>query len=114
MKAFVATARQAAAHLRDALDSVAAADVRVALTHYAPVVDTLLGERPEIHPFLGSYFLGQAIDGAGADLAVHGHAHRGREHGRTPGGVEVRNVAMPVIRAAYRVYRVTAGQLATR
>jgi hypothetical protein len=58
--------------------------------------------------------LGQAIDGAGADLAVHGHAHRGREQGRTPGGVEVRNVAMPVIRAAYRVYRVTAGQLATR
>jgi hypothetical protein len=35
---------------------------------------------------------------------VHGHAHRGREHGVTPGGVNVRNVAQTVIRQAYAVY----------
>ena len=38
------------------------------------------------------------------DLAVHGHAHSGIEHGTTPGGIPVRNVALPVIGCAYRVY----------
>ena len=45
-----------------------------------------------------------AIDAAGADLVVHGHAHAGSEKGATPGGVVVRNVAQPVIHSAYRVY----------
>ena len=39
------------------------------------------------------------VDTAGADLAIHGHAHGGSEKGTTPGGVHVRNVAQPVIRA---------------
>jgi hypothetical protein len=64
----------------------------------------LQGERLEIYPFLGSYFLAEAIDRGGADLALHGHAHGGNEKGLTPGGVHVRNVAIPVINAAYRVY----------
>ena len=50
--------------------------------------------------------LAEAIDASGADLVVHGHAHRGSERGLTRGGVRVRNVAQPVIRAAYRVYEV--------
>jgi hypothetical protein len=62
----------------------------------------------EIYPFLGAYQLGEAIDsvrgGSGADFAIHGHAHFGSEHGCTPGGVQVRNVAQPVIRAPYAVY----------
>ena len=104
MKAFVRHSRSAATRLRDALTEVQDADARVALMHYAPVPDTLEGERPEIHPFLGSYHLAEAVDDAGADLALHGHAHGGTERGTTPGGVPVRNVAQPVIRAAYRVY----------
>jgi Icc-related predicted phosphoesterase len=104
MKAFVRHSRTAAARLRDALVAVHDAETRVALMHYAPVADTLEGERPEIHPFLGSYHLAEAVDGAGADLALHGHAHGGVERGTTPGGVPVRNVAQPVIKAAYRVY----------
>jgi Icc-related predicted phosphoesterase len=79
-------------------------DVRVALTHYAPVPDTLAGEPPEIYPFLGSYQLGQAIDSADTAVAFHGHAHHGTERGRTPGGVLVRNVAHPVIKQAYSVF----------
>ena len=79
-------------------------DVTVALTHYAPVDDTLAGEPPEIWAFLGNYLLGEVIDDAGADLAVHGHAHAGTEKGITDGGVRVRNVAQPVIRAPYAVY----------
>ena len=103
MRAFVGHARDAGHRLKGALDSLDT-DLRIALTHYAPVEDTLQGERPEIWPFLGSYFLAEAIDEAGADLAVHGHAHGGTEKGMTPGGVHVRNVAQAVIRCAYRVY----------
>jgi len=82
-------------------------DVRVALTHYSPVKDTLVGEHLEIYPFLGSYLLAQAIDSAPTALAVHGHAHAGTERGRTPGGVRVRNVAHPVIKQAYAVYQLS-------
>lgn len=79
-------------------------DHRIALTHYAPVAETLHGEPPEIYAFLGSYLLAEAIDTAGAALALHGHAHYGSEQGTTPGGVRVRNVARPVLRAPYAVY----------
>jgi Icc-related predicted phosphoesterase len=82
--------------------------LRIALLHFSPVADTLEGEPREIYPFLGSYLLADALDAAGCDLAVHGHAHRGAELGMTPGGVPVRNVAQQVIREAYRVYRVEA------
>jgi len=77
---------------------------KVALMHYAPVKDTVQGERPEIFPFMGSYFLAEAVDAAGADLVVHGHAHHGTEKGVTPGGVHVRNVAQPLLRYSYAVY----------
>ncbi len=106
MKAYVRHAQEAADRLREALEGLARAGVehRVALTHYAPAEGTLQGERLEIYPFLGSYLLGEAVDRAGADLAIHGHAHGGTEKGFTPGGIPVRNVAQPVISRAYNVY----------
>ena len=103
MKAFVRHTRDLSDALGRALASLDT-DTRVALTHFAPVKDTLGAERLEIYPFLGSYLLGEAIDRAGADLAVHGHAHNGSEKGVTPGGVPVRNVALPVLKSAYAVY----------
>lgn len=126
MKEFVRHSRRLADGLARALAALDS-DVRVALTHYSPVPDTLAGEPPEIYPFLGSYFLAEAVDGlagaggvlggagdglagaggaarAAADLAIHGHAHAGQERGVTPGGVPVRNVALPVIRRAYAMY----------
>jgi Icc-related predicted phosphoesterase len=102
-----------ARHGREAADGLAAAlrdvecDLLVALMHYSPVPETLVGEPPEIYPFLGSYLLAQAVDAAPTALAVHGHAHAGTERGVTPGGVKVRNVAHPVIRQAYSVYELT-------
>jgi Icc-related predicted phosphoesterase len=105
MKAFVRLTKELAAGLQEALEVVRTADYRVALMHYAPVKETLEGEPPEIWAFLGSYLLGEAADRAGADLILHGHAHRGREVGITPGGIQVRNVAQPVIQRAYRLYR---------
>ena len=111
MKAFVRHAQEAADRLREALEDLARAGVehRVALMHYAPTHETLRGERPEIYPFLGSYLLGEAVDRAGADVAVDGHAHGGTEKGFTPGGILVRNVAQPVINQAYNVYCLDCG-----
>ena len=103
MKAFIHHSEDIAERLRTALLGLTA-DVRIALTHYSPSADTLRGEPPEIFPFLGSYLLAEAIDDSSVDLAVHGHAHYGTEAGTTAGGVRVRNVAQPVIQAAYRVY----------
>lgn len=110
MKEFVRYTRRCADGLRTALERLDEqdCDVRIALTHFSPVPDTLAGEPPEIYPFLGSYLLAEAIDTAGADLAVHGHAHAGTEHGMTSGGVRVRNVAQPVIGRAFHVYHLQA------
>ena len=104
MKRFVGRTRHLSERLQGALEALDAS-LRIVLLHYAPIPDTLSGERLEIYPFLGSHFLGGAIDRAGADLVLHGHAHLGSEEGKTPGGVTVRNVAQPVIRAPYRVFR---------
>ena len=83
----------------------------VVLLHYAPVVDTVIGEPPEIHAFLGSSRLAETIDRYdNVSLVVHGHAHRGAAEGRTNKGVPVYNVALPVLRslggAPYRVFEV--------
>lgn len=103
MKAFIGHARDSADRLASALTGLGC-ELRIALTHYAPVAGTLVGEPPQLYPLLGSDLLARAIDRAGAALAVHGHAHHGSEHGVTTAGVPVRNVAYPVIRAPYRVY----------
>ena len=67
MKAFIRHTKERAEALEGALASLET-DVRIALLHYAPVRDTLLGEPPEIFPFLGSYLLAEAVDRSGADL----------------------------------------------
>jgi len=104
MKAFIRHTAELADRLEERLRGLHDVDLRVALLHYSPVKDTLAGERLEIFPFLGSYLLAEAVDRAGADLVLHGHAHAGVEKGVTPGGVHVRNVAQPVIKHAYNVY----------
>lgn len=113
-KAFIRHTKSVAASLEEALRSVVGVDLRVALLHYAPVEGTLVGERLEIYPFLGSYLLAEAIDSAGADLVLHGHAHLGTEAGETPGGIPVRNVAQHVIKRAYNVYEFSKGEDAVR
>lgn len=103
MKAFMLHSKTVANELYQLLSGLDT-DLRIALLHYSPIEETLVGERLEIYPFLGSYLLAEAVDRAGADLVLHGHAHRGREKGMTPGGVHVRNVAEHVIRKAYAVF----------
>ena len=103
MKSFIRHSQAVAAALGSALGKLRT-DVRLVIMHYAPIKETLRGEPPEIYPFLGTYLLAEAVDRAGADLIVHGHAHRGVEKGMTPGGIQVRNVAQPVIGRPYNVY----------
>ena len=106
MKAFVRHSKEYADRLQAHLASLGRADVRLALVHYSPIAATLAGEKPEIFPFLGTYYLEDAIDEGGADAAFHGHAHAGAEMGQTRGGVPVYNVAHPVIKATYRIVEV--------
>lgn len=101
LKAFVRASVAEAEALRNALRGLDA-PVKVAVTHYAPVAETIAGEPVPIHPFLGTTRLASAIDEGGAVLAVHGHAHHGSLLGKTPGGVPVWNVSLPVLRAAGR------------
>ena len=107
MKAFVGHTKALAGRLERALGGLRT-DRRIVLLHYSPVAETLAGEPREIHAFLGSYLLAEAVDRVGADLVLHGHAHRGSRDGITPGGVPVRNVAAPVIGRAYEVFRFDA------
>jgi Icc-related predicted phosphoesterase len=84
---------------------------RVGVLHYAPVSATVEGEPPQIYPFLGTSHLARALDEGGATVAFHGHAHSGSLRGRTPGGVPVLNVAVPVLQQAgfgqpYHVFEV--------
>jgi Icc-related predicted phosphoesterase len=99
LKAFVSESVIEAEGLRAALRGLDA-ERKVALLHYSPTRDTILGEPAEIHPFLGTTRLSQAVDEGGAVVAIHGHAHRGSLYGKTDGGVPVWNVSLPVLRAA--------------
>jgi Icc-related predicted phosphoesterase len=102
-KAFIRHTKVQAEELRNGLLAMDT-DCKVVLMHYSPSPDTLMGEKKEIYPFLGSYLLGEAIDAAGANVVFHGHAHKGVESGQTLGGIPVRNVAQPVIRHAFNIY----------
>jgi Icc-related predicted phosphoesterase len=104
MKRFVAHTHSMAQRLDECLRELKGADLTVLLLHYSPIRDTLAGEPREIFPFLGSYLFAELADRHRVDLVLHGHAHRGTERGRTPGGIPVRNVAQAVIRQAYAVY----------
>jgi Icc-related predicted phosphoesterase len=82
--------------LRDGLAAIAAAPVRIALLHYAPIPETLAGEPPGIFTMLGSDRLAAPIIEHEPDIVLHGHAHHGTFEGRA-GGVPVFNVSLPVI-----------------
>jgi Icc-related predicted phosphoesterase len=97
IKTFVAEAQEEARILENALRSLRT-DRAVAVLHYAPIAETVVGEPPEIYPFLGCSRLADAIDRFdNVKAVVHGHAHRGAYSGRTPRGVPVFNCAKFVV-----------------
>ena len=109
MKVFANASMLTASAMESAVSSLDT-DVRVLLTHYAPIRGTLHGESPELYPLLGSYLFAELADRCAVDLLVHGHAHGGTEKGATPSGIPVRNVAQPVLRRPYAIYGVEPGR----
>lgn len=73
--------------------------VKIAITHYAPIQETVVGEPEPIFPFLGSSRLCRALDQHRPALALHGHAHHGTYSGKTSSGIPVCNVSLPILRA---------------
>lgn len=70
---------------------------KIAIMHYAPIVETVEGEPLEIYPFLGSSRLLEPLQRTEVQAVFHGHAHKGQPEGRTPNGVPVYNVSLPVL-----------------
>jgi Icc-related predicted phosphoesterase len=110
IKEFVKQAIDESIKLENALRTLTT-EAKIALLHYAPIEDTVQGEPEVIWPFLGSSRLVQPLDTIGATAVFHGHAHHGALEGRTPGGVPVYNVSLPLLRAHdlhFRLYEVPA------
>ncbi len=97
-KKFVTEAVNQSLRLENALHSLKTEKIVVGL-HYSPIKATVVGEPPEIYPFLGCSRLAETIDRFGNIAAVfHGHSHHGQYEGTTAKGVKVYNCAMDVIR----------------
>ncbi|HEX2092509.1 MAG TPA: metallophosphoesterase, partial [Longimicrobiaceae bacterium] len=96
-KAFVDCTLEEVKKLELALRKLAT-PVRVVVLHYAPVVDTVVGEPEVIFPFLGTDRLAEPLDRYEAAVAFHGHAHAGTFRGSTSGGVPVFNVSLSLLR----------------
>jgi Icc-related predicted phosphoesterase len=97
IKRFVHEAVDEALKLEAALSRLACLP-RVAILHYAPVRETVIGEPPEIYPFLGSRRLEEPLTRFGVSLVFHGHAHQGSPRGELSSGAPVYNVALPLLR----------------
>ena len=99
-KQFVHETVQEALKLESGLARLGTAQ-RVAVLHYAPILETVMGEPTEIFPFLGSSRLEEPLNRYKVAACFHGHAHRGRPEGRTATGIPVFNVALPLLKAAF-------------
>ncbi len=100
MKAFVQEAVDEALHLDRALARIDGENEglkKIAVMHYSPVKDTVIGEPEAIYPFLGSSRLAEPLNRRGVTAVFHGHAHIGTFEGITSGGVKVFNVAKQIL-----------------
>jgi Icc-related predicted phosphoesterase len=96
IKRFVHEAVQEALKLESALARLRTL-TRVALLHYAPIVETVEGEPREIFPYLGCSRLEEPLSRYTVSAVFHGHAHHGRAEGRTSSGSPVYNVSLPLL-----------------
>jgi Icc-related predicted phosphoesterase len=100
IKAFVQEAVEEALKLESALAALRTTR-RIALLHYSPIVETVMGEPPEIFPFLGSSRLEDPLNRYPVAAVFHGHAHRGTSEGLTKTGIPVFNVAKSVLQNTF-------------
>lgn len=100
MKAFVQEAVDEALHLERALsrlDQEHNVEKKIALMHYSPIKETVMGEPEQIFPFLGCSRLAEPLSRHQVVAAFHGHAHMGTLEGHTQDGIPVFNVAKPIL-----------------
>ncbi len=115
IKAFVREGVNEALKLEAALARLRAPR-RIAMMHYAPIVDTVVGEPREVFPFLGSRRLEEPLNRYHVTMVFHGHAHGGTPEGSTSAGIPVYNVAKPLLerrdpgQPAYRLVEVPVGE----
>ena len=105
IKSFVSEGGQESLRLENTLRTVKPGKVVVVL-HYAPVLDTVIGEPPEIYPFLGSSRLGETIDRFPVTAIIHGHAHHGAFEGKTASGIPVYNCARDIQKPGGKLYHI--------
>lgn len=98
IKRFVQESVQEALKLETALSRLES-ERKVVLLHYAPIRQTVVGEAPEIYPFLGSSRLEDPLNHYEVTAAFHGHAHKGSPEGTTTKDVPIYNVSIPVLQA---------------
>jgi uncharacterized protein len=91
--------------LEQGLEAIAGCHKRIVLLHYAPIVDTIVGEPEGIWAFLGSGRLAGPIGMHRPELVVHGHAHHGAAKGAI-GTVPVYNVAVHVTGQDFVVFSI--------
>ncbi|HEY7217160.1 MAG TPA: metallophosphoesterase [Candidatus Binatia bacterium] len=100
IKSFVHEAINEALKLESALARLRSQQ-RIVLLHYSPIQATVMGEPPEIFPFLGSSRLEEPLNRYPVTAVFHGHAHHGAPEGCTKNGVRVYNVAMKLLQNVY-------------
>jgi len=105
IKEFVQHSIDEALKLENALRTLTT-EIKVVLMHYSPIADTLVGEPEAIFPFLGSSRLLTPLETHGASVIFHGHAHAGTHEGRTPSGIPVYNVALPLLQRQNRLFHI--------
>ena len=99
IKHFVTEAVNESLRLEISLNSLRTEKIVVVL-HYSPVAGTVMGEPPQIYPFLGSSRLAETIDHFDVNVVFHGHAHHGSYEGKTTKGIPVYNCCMQLMKQA--------------
>lgn len=97
IKAFVQEAVNESLKLEAALAQLDV-EKKVVVMHYAPILATVAGEEVQLRPFLGTTRLAAPVEAFEPLAVFHGHSHHGALEGRTPKGIPVYNVAMPLLR----------------
>jgi Icc-related predicted phosphoesterase len=90
-----------------ALRAIAGCEVRVALLHYAPIPDTLVGEPERIWLVLGAERLARPLVTHRPHLVLHGHAHHGTFAAMLE-DIPVHNVAVHVMGRDFWVFELEA------
>ena len=92
--------------LEHGLRAIEGCGIKIALLHYAPVEETLVGEPERLWLVLGADRLAGPIREHRPHLVVHGHAHHGSFEGRIE-SVPVYNVAVHVMGREFWVFELS-------